>query len=682
MWKLVHLTDLFIWWWLIISIVTGNLRILVPLENQEVIQGNPVKFLCQVVTSPGEIDKVHIRWKFNDELIKASSSHRFKILEEGETLLIRNTQKTEEGDYTCIASIRGMKDRSTARLMVKTTPSPPKNIEIVTHCMGHKVNLLWEDGDDGGDTVIEYLVQYNTSDNPNYWNSNYEEIPKSAPEPRTIDLSPWAKYSFRVLSRNSIGYSEPSSPTKTTCSTPPGHPDRNPDKVRTKTEKKYKLIISWEPMPRLEHNGPNFRYRVFWRPKGSTYWNNTYVLDENANELEINVNDIYGLYEIKVKAVNDIGESYQPAFIILGHSGEAEPILSPKDFRLDLMQQIRPHEAHFIWESVDTSEDKIRGKFRGYKLRYWKSSEGRHKWEEVDVVVDAGDGYYLRDVRAAISGLPAYTALRAQVTVMNDHYTGPPSETIDFSTPEGVPGPVRHLHEQRIGSDYVLLKWLPPEEPNGLLLGYDIGYQPIESSNVGAVIFLHPKISNPSTLRARIKGLYSDHTYRFLVWARTQTGRGEPTYIDVETAHFPPDIPHPIVSAVDRTSFNITWRQEHFQMGVQYFLEYRREGDEEWKPTKAEFLKSWKVLNNLIPNTKYQVRLVAMNKFGEHTYSKKFPVFTDPTYSDGAQKSYDASAGHISSQHLNEHNNSNRHRLSLVCVMTTVLTAFITVFHR
>jgi hypothetical protein len=56
-------------------------------------------------------------------------------------------------------------------------------------------------------------------------------------------------------------------------------------------------------MPRLEHNGPNFRYRVFWRPKGSTYWNNTYVLDENANELEINVNDIYGLYEIKVNLI-------------------------------------------------------------------------------------------------------------------------------------------------------------------------------------------------------------------------------------------------------------------------------------------------------------------------------------------------------------------------------------------
>lgn len=76
-------------------------------------------------------------------------------------------------------------------------------------------------------------------------------------------------------------------------------------------------------MPRLEHNGPGFRYYVFWRPKGSTYWKNMTVWDENADELELDVNDIYGLYEIKVKSRNDIGESYQPAFIILGHSGEA-----------------------------------------------------------------------------------------------------------------------------------------------------------------------------------------------------------------------------------------------------------------------------------------------------------------------------------------------------------------------
>ncbi|KAJ8301422.1 hypothetical protein KUTeg_020409 [Tegillarca granosa] len=115
-----------------------------------------------------------------------------------------------------------------------------------------------------------------------------------------------------------------------------------------------------------------------------------------------------------------------------------EPLVVPKDFRVDIKQKIEPHKAHFIWESVDTSEDKIRGNFKGYKLWYWKSTEGRHKWKVVDIIVDVGDGYDLPDVRATIEGLPAFCALRAQVAVKNSHYTGPPSQTIDFHTPEGV----------------------------------------------------------------------------------------------------------------------------------------------------------------------------------------------------------------------------------------------------
>ena len=71
-----------------------------------------------------------------------------------------------------------------------------------------------------------------------------------------------------------------------------------------------------------------------------------------------------------------------------------------------------------------------------FQLRYWKSSEGRHKWKEVDIIMTKSDHHRV-DVRAAIDNLPAYTALRAQVSVMNTHYTGPPSQIIDFFTPEG-----------------------------------------------------------------------------------------------------------------------------------------------------------------------------------------------------------------------------------------------------
>lgn len=46
------------------------------------------------------------------------------------------------------------------------------------------------------------------------------------------------------------------------------------------------------------------------------------VENPKQGQIEIDVETVYGLYEVKVKAVNNIGESYQPAFVILGRSGE------------------------------------------------------------------------------------------------------------------------------------------------------------------------------------------------------------------------------------------------------------------------------------------------------------------------------------------------------------------------
>lgn len=47
----------------------------------------------------------------------------------------------------------------------------------------------------------------------------------------------------------------------------------------------------------------------------------------------------------------------------------SDPLIKPRDFRVDPTQGNRPHEAHFIWESIDPLDEMIRGKFRGYKVR-------------------------------------------------------------------------------------------------------------------------------------------------------------------------------------------------------------------------------------------------------------------------------------------------------------------------
>lgn len=123
-------------------------------------------------------------------------------------------------------------------------PEAPYDLEMV-ECIGHSAELRWKDGDNGGDEIISYIVQFNMSDNPHFWHNYHEQIPSST-KLTQVNLSPWGRYSFRLLSRNIVGYSDPSSVTKKQCTTPPDHPGSNPEDVRTLTHKKGKLIITWK----------------------------------------------------------------------------------------------------------------------------------------------------------------------------------------------------------------------------------------------------------------------------------------------------------------------------------------------------------------------------------------------------------------------------------------------------
>ncbi|XP_045164292.1 neuroglian-like isoform X1 [Mercenaria mercenaria] len=615
--------------WILHS-VNGDILISKPLPKSIIAdQGKDVRISCGVkVPEHLNEEKMRIRWKHNGHYIHDKDHSDKYTIEDGEqTLLISNVEGSNAGVYSCVVIIDHARDLASGKLIVREPPDAPREVSIIS-CSGNQVELIWKKGEDGGAEITHYLVQFNTSESPDNWMYYYDEIPGEV-ETTYMNLSPWGTYSFRLLAKNDVGFSKPSEPTKQQCTTPPERPGGNPKDVRTLTHKMGKLIVTWTPMARLLHNGPGFKYAIFWRRKGSTYWNKNIVENSNAKMWEVSVNDTYTLYEIKVKAMNQIGDSRQPAFIYLGYSGEGEPTVIPKDFRLDRTKQVEAHKAHFIWEAVDTAEGKIQGEFRGYKLRYWKSSEGRHKWKEVDILITKADHGRL-NVRAAIDDLPAYTALRAQVSVMNTHYTGPPSQTIDFTTPEGVPDPVRDLRIEAHGTTYALLKWLPPEEPNGLLLGYDIGYQQINEEVKGPKRQLRPQIDSPDTLGARITGLSSNHDYRFYVYARTKMGRGEESYIDVKTKDGePPDTPQPKFMTLDQTSVNITWTPYRL-IDVSYVLEYRLAGQAHWSVANSEWGRSWMVINDLMPDMEYEVRLKAKNKYGDTASSTLYRVKTQP----------------------------------------------------
>ncbi|XP_076469463.1 neuroglian-like [Babylonia areolata] len=525
---------------MLMSPVQGFLRIEGRPADQDVVEGSRVRLVCKVTTNPLASSKVYVRWLLNGRLLnvtRGTAQGDHKYLQKSErnrhALIIRDAELSDSGVYTCVASMGLDSERATAVVTVKGRPAAPTHLEIRS-VHGNRAELVWQAGPDHGAKVTQYLLQFNTSDTPDVWYDYFETIPGDKLQ-TFVDLPPWGTYTFRLIARNELGYGEPSLATPQSCTTPPDRPDRNPKDVITLTHKRRHLIVEWTPMHRLEFHGPGFRYHVYWRLRGSLSWDSEVVADPARGHFEREVKDVYEIYEIQVRAENELGEAHQPPFTYQGRSGEAEPEIVPRDFRRDPSKPLEPHSAHFIWEAVDIT-DKIRGEFRGYRLQYWKSSEGRHKMQEVDISVTAGRGPGKAPVvRASLMDLPANTPLRAQVAVRNTHYTGVPSMTIDFFTPEGTPSAVRRLIATEVEEEHVVLEWLPPDNPNGRILGFDIGYQAVEGNIVGEVRDLNSRITDPNKLSARITGLQPNSVYRFIVWARTRAGRGRMSFVDIHT---------------------------------------------------------------------------------------------------------------------------------------------------
>lgn len=80
------------------------------------------------------------------------------------------------------------------------------------------------------------------------------------------------------------------------------------------------LFVSLQEIDKRNFNGPGFKYRVQWRRVvgSGPNWNTTYV---TAPPFIVNDIGNFSAFEMKVRAVNDIGQSPEPDPYI-GYSGE------------------------------------------------------------------------------------------------------------------------------------------------------------------------------------------------------------------------------------------------------------------------------------------------------------------------------------------------------------------------
>ena len=83
------------------------------------------------------------------------------------------------------------------------------------------------------------------------------------------------------------------------------------------------LVITWTVMPQIEHHAPRFMYRVYYkRDIPGEKWVIEDINDWRTNRLQVNNQQTYQRYKIKVSAINEKGECRTQPPEVIGYSGE------------------------------------------------------------------------------------------------------------------------------------------------------------------------------------------------------------------------------------------------------------------------------------------------------------------------------------------------------------------------
>ncbi|XP_068459204.1 neuronal cell adhesion molecule-like isoform X10 [Clinocottus analis] len=556
-----------------------------------------------------------------------------RLIVDSDSLTITDVTENDAGVYTCIMNTTLDHDSASAELTVVERPDPPTDLEL-TDQKKRSVQLTWIPGDEHNSPIQKFLIQYEDSlHHRGHWH-NLTEVPGTRTTAH-LKLSPYIHYTFRVLAVNAVDFSRPSFPSRV-VKTDPAAPDENPTGVQGFGTEHDNLVISWKPLSGLQSNGPGLHYRVMWRQKVvDSDW--TTVTVANNSKFVVSGTPTFVPYELKVQAVNDHGAGPEPA-IAHGYSGEDLPVAAPDNVQAVLLNSTLA-EVH--WDPVPFKL--IRGHLKGYKVYYWRErSLHKHNPHLVENQILTFSGNHTRRM---LPGLHPFSLYSFNVRVFNGKGEGPPSPTLQFDTPEGVPGVPTSLLVTNPNLDSLTLEWSPPHDRNGRITGYTLKYQPVNNSNeLGPVEELALPANETSVTLLNLK--YSTR-YKFYLNAKTVSGAGPAISqeavtvldealisqhdVDVGAGHT--QTPHPIARSPPRRPpqkvrpanpfGNVSsspgedgtlisweyWGPEQ-NVYVEYVVNSEGEGEEEWQKELVNGTQNV-MLKRLKGGLSYRVRLVA-----------------------------------------------------------------------
>uniref|UniRef100_A0A672N6J5 Neurofascin n=1 Tax=Sinocyclocheilus grahami TaxID=75366 RepID=A0A672N6J5_SINGR len=488
-------------------------------HNTVVIRGSLARFDCKIKFD-STLD-VTVTWLKDKKFLILGR----RMTKDEDSLSIADVYRRDEGVYTCRVKSELEEVTAPAKLTVMDRPDPPSDLEI-SDPSERSVRLTWVPGLSNHSPIKEYLVQYTEDLLADYWLlpsgwKNLSSYPGSL-NSVILQLTPFVEYRFRVITVNGIGPSKPSWPSEY-YQTGGAVPDAIPRNIQGMGSGVFRnnMEISWEPLEYREWNGPKLGYMVWWRRRDSreewknytTYWWCSYIIYDT---------DTFTPYEIKVQAVNFFG--YGPeSTIVLGYSGEDRPVAAPSDLSVS---DIESSTLTVHWEPVSRL-------WLVSQVYYWRENS-RLPWHTVSRRIKT-KSFKANGPRLSgtLTGLVPYSNYRMYIVVANNRYEGPPSNTIEFQTPEGVPSIPRSFRIMHRHYDTIYLDWEEPAEPNGILTGYILKYQTL---NVTLGDRIQVEYITPNITYFSLRRFDRYTRYKFSLAAQTEVGAGEA--FTEESPHF------------------------------------------------------------------------------------------------------------------------------------------------
>uniref|UniRef100_A0A8C2ZAC1 DS cell adhesion molecule like 1 n=1 Tax=Cyclopterus lumpus TaxID=8103 RepID=A0A8C2ZAC1_CYCLU len=477
-----------------------------------------------------------IRWERGDTVIDPDRNPRYSIItspnektdEVLSTLKLKPAEREDSVFFSCHAINSYGEGRGLIQLTVQEPPDPPE-LEV-REVKDRSMNLRWTQRFDGNSVITCYDIEYkNKTDS---WELKHatRNISPTNNQANIVDLHPASVYSIRMYSYNAIGKSEASK--ELTISTEEAQPDGPPMEVILQPVTSQSIRVTWKAPRKELQNGVIRGYQIGYRENGPGSNGQYSIVEMKATgDSEVYTLDNlkkFAQYGVVVQAFNRAGTGPSSSEIN-ATTLEDVPSQPPQNIRAI---SVTSDEAVITW--AEPPRMTLHGVLKGYRVVFWTVFPDG-EWGEMQNITTTKEQVELR-------GLEKFTNYSIQILAYTQAGDGVRSKVLYIQTREDYPGPPAGIKTVPSSASSVVVSWLPPHKPNGIIRKYTIycsspgSGQPLPSEYE----------ANPELLFYRITHL--NHRQQYLIWAAAVTTAGRGNFSDKVTVEPAAKAPAKILS--------------------------------------------------------------------------------------------------------------------------------------